>query len=204
MQLRRRLGQPLDGDRALNAASYLAHRGVACPVLFVCEDNGIGISTRSPRGWPRRRSSSCPGWRTGRPTAPTPRTLLRVVAESLADVRRTRRPGVLHLRTVRLMGHAGSDAEIAYRSRSEIEADYERDPLLGTRPRAGRGRHRVTARSVLERYEATAAAVMDEAARVLEREAARPAATRSMAPLAFRASPRPTAGASRPRRPDPR
>ena len=33
---------------ALNAASYLVHRGIPCPVLFVCEDNGIGISTRSP------------------------------------------------------------------------------------------------------------------------------------------------------------
>ena len=33
---------------ALNAAAYLRHRGIPCPVLFVCEDNGIGISTRSP------------------------------------------------------------------------------------------------------------------------------------------------------------
>ena len=46
---------------ALNAASYLAHRQLACPVLFVCEDNRIGISTPSPRGWPGAALESLPG-----------------------------------------------------------------------------------------------------------------------------------------------
>jgi 2-oxoisovalerate dehydrogenase E1 component len=39
---------------------------------------------------------------------------------------------VLHLRTVRFMGHAGTDVEAAYRSAASIRADHERDPLLGT------------------------------------------------------------------------
>jgi 2-oxoisovalerate dehydrogenase E1 component len=39
---------------------------------------------------------------------------------------------VLHLRTVRLMGHAGSDAETAYRAPADISADLARDPLIGT------------------------------------------------------------------------
>ena len=47
-------------------------------------------------------------------------------------MRAERRPAILHLRTVRFMGHAGSDAEIAYRSRREIDADYARDPMLAT------------------------------------------------------------------------
>ncbi len=47
-------------------------------------------------------------------------------------MRSERRPAILHLRTVRFMGHAGSDAEIAYRSRREIEDDYARDPVLAT------------------------------------------------------------------------
>ena len=34
------------------------------------------------------------------------------------------RPVFLHLRTVRFLGHAGSDAEISYRTPAEIEADY--------------------------------------------------------------------------------
>ncbi len=47
-------------------------------------------------------------------------------------VREERRPIFLHLRTVRFLGHAGSDAEISYRTPREVEADYARDPLLAT------------------------------------------------------------------------
>jgi 2-oxoisovalerate dehydrogenase E1 component len=36
------------------------------------------------------------------------------------------------LKLVRFLGHAGSDAEISYRTAAEIAADYARDPLLGT------------------------------------------------------------------------
>ena len=55
------------------------------------------------------------------------------VATAAVDwVRKHRRPAFLHLRTVRLMAHAGSDVEAAYRTPAEIAADYERDPLLGT------------------------------------------------------------------------
>jgi len=42
------------------------------------------------------------------------------------------KPAVLHLRMVRLMGHAGADAEVGYRSKADIVADVERDPLLAT------------------------------------------------------------------------
>ncbi|GAA3339681.1 hypothetical protein GCM10020358_24340 [Amorphoplanes nipponensis] len=33
---------------------------------------------------------------------------------------------------VRLMGHAGADAEVALRTADEIARDLERDPLVGT------------------------------------------------------------------------
>ena len=39
---------------------------------------------------------------------------------------------ILHLRTVRFLGHAGSDAELGYRRPRDVEADLARDPLLGT------------------------------------------------------------------------
>ncbi len=36
---------------AINTALHAAYQGVPMPLLFVCEDNGIGISVPTPRGW---------------------------------------------------------------------------------------------------------------------------------------------------------
>jgi 2-oxoisovalerate dehydrogenase E1 component len=36
-----------------NFARYATRQGSPCPVLFVCEDNGIGISVPTPRDWIR-------------------------------------------------------------------------------------------------------------------------------------------------------
>ena len=36
---------------AINAAWYTAHQGLPLPLLFVCEDNGWGISVPTPSGW---------------------------------------------------------------------------------------------------------------------------------------------------------
>ncbi|MEW1848386.1 transketolase C-terminal domain-containing protein, partial [Nonomuraea angiospora] len=51
---------------------------------------------------------------------------------AVRHVRERRSPAFLHLTTVRLMGHAGSDVEQAYRTQREIRADLERDPLVRT------------------------------------------------------------------------
>ena len=45
-------------------------------------------------------------------------------------VRGSRRPAFLHLSCVRFLAHAGTDAEIGYRSDAEITADLSRDPLI--------------------------------------------------------------------------
>ena len=39
---------------AINTALHSAYQGVPMPLLFVCEDNGIGISVKTPRGWIER------------------------------------------------------------------------------------------------------------------------------------------------------
>ncbi|MEI2714996.1 MAG: thiamine pyrophosphate-dependent enzyme [Nocardioides sp.] len=117
---------------AFNAAGYLSHQGVPLPLLFVCEDNGIGISVRTPAGWTARSLASHPAIDYHFADGSDPDETLRVCHEVVASIRERRRPAILHLKTVRFLGHAGSDAEIAYRSSKEIAADHPLDPLLGT------------------------------------------------------------------------
>ncbi|WP_446216295.1 thiamine pyrophosphate-dependent enzyme [Micromonospora sp. IBHARD004] len=117
---------------AFNTAGWYDHTGLRIPVLFVCEDNGLGISVRSPQGWVAATLRAKPGIRYFAADGADPVEAYRVAGEAAAWVRRHRRPAVLHLTTVRLMGHAGADAEAAYRSAAEIAADAERDPLLAT------------------------------------------------------------------------
>ena len=45
---------------AINAASWAAYQRVPVPVLFVCEDNGIGVSVRTPAGWVEARMRGMP------------------------------------------------------------------------------------------------------------------------------------------------
>ncbi|MFV0384726.1 thiamine pyrophosphate-dependent enzyme [Paracoccus sp. (in: a-proteobacteria)] len=115
---------------AFNAASWAAVQSVPLPVLFCCEDNGIGISTKTPRGWIAASFSQRPGMRyfscDGLDIFDTFATACRA-----ADyVRRQRKPAFLHVRTVRLYGHAGADVPTTYLPKSEVEADEANDPLL--------------------------------------------------------------------------
>ncbi|KAA2252681.1 MFS transporter [Solihabitans fulvus] len=117
---------------AINAALHCAHQRLPVPVLFVCEDNGIGISVRTPDDWIERAYGSRPGLRYFEADGGDLPAAVRVAGEAAAWVRERRAPAFLRLRTVRLMGHAGSDVESAYRSQREIAADQARDPLLRT------------------------------------------------------------------------
>ena len=117
---------------AINTALYTAHQQLPVPVLFVCEDNGLGISVRTPDRWIERTFGSRPGLAYTAADGFDPAETYDAARTAADHVRATRRPAFLHLRTVRFMGHAGSDAEISYRTPSQIEADYARDPLLGT------------------------------------------------------------------------
>ena len=137
---------------AFNTAGWYDHTGLRIPVLFVCEDNGLGISVRSPEGWVATMLRSRPGIRYFDADGTDVVASHRVAAEATAWVRRYRRPAVLHLRTVRLMGHAGADAETAYRSPAEIAADVARDPLLVTARRLVAGGY-ASGEELLARYD---------------------------------------------------
>ncbi|MEU8195635.1 thiamine pyrophosphate-dependent enzyme, partial [Microbispora amethystogenes] len=114
----------------LNTAAYGSHRGLRVPVLFVCEDNGLGISVRTPRDWVERARH--PALEYFHADGCDLADAYDAATRAARHVRDNRAPAFLHLRTVRLMGHAGSDVESAYRTRKEIAADLERDPLVRT------------------------------------------------------------------------
>src|SRR5690606_18096973 len=65
----------------------------------------------------------------------------------------TRRPTFLHLRTTRIMGHAGTDFEIEWRSIQELMAVEATDPLLRSAAIALES-GLMTPDELLERYEA--------------------------------------------------
>lgn len=141
---------------AINAAVQISHRGLPMPLLLVCEDNGLGISMRTPGGWVESVLGSRPGLRYAAADGSDLLGTLRT-ASTLTDwVRRTRRPAVLHLSTVRLLGHAGSDVEAAYRSPAEIEADLDRDPVVAS-ARSVIAAGLLSVDAVLELYERTRA-----------------------------------------------
>ena len=117
---------------ALNAAAYTAHQGMRLPLLFVCEDNGWGISVPTPSGWVAASLSSRPALNYAFADGRDPVAVLAATTELAAKARETGRPGVLHLRVVRYGGHAGTDVEAAYRSPASMRAEQANDPLLGT------------------------------------------------------------------------
>jgi 2-oxoisovalerate dehydrogenase E1 component len=117
---------------ALNTAEHTAYQGLPLPLLFLCEDNGLGISVPTPEGWVERALRARSELRYTRADGSDPVEVLEAGRELAAWIRSVRRPGVLHLRCARYLSHAGADAEIAYRSPQAIRADYARDPLLGT------------------------------------------------------------------------
>lgn len=115
---------------AFNTAQWTAYQSVPLPLLFVCEDNGIGISTKTPRGWigatfahrPSLEYFACDGLDIY--------DAYRVTCEAADYVRTRRKPAFLHIRTVRLYGHAGADVPTTYMPREELEAEEAHDPLL--------------------------------------------------------------------------
>ena len=153
---------------SFNSAAYCAYQGVPLPLLFVCEDNGLGISVRTPSGWIQSTFGSRPHLRYDAVDGDDPVAVGEVTSELVDWVRSRRKPAFLHLRTVRYGGHAGTDVEAAYRSAAELRADAERDPILGTaRALLARGWTNAT---LLQRHDEIAEAVYKVAADLADAE----------------------------------
>lgn len=116
---------------AINAARWSSARATPTPVLFVCEDNGLGISVTTPPRWVERSMSHLPHLTYVRAEGELDE-IWAATRDAIERTRVHRHPVFLHLKTVRLWGHAGSDVEQAYRSRRAIAEDEEHEPLRRT------------------------------------------------------------------------
>ncbi|WP_448212837.1 dehydrogenase E1 component subunit alpha/beta [Colwellia sp. MEBiC06753] len=115
---------------AINSAAWCAYQSIPMPIVFICEDNGIGISTSTPKGWIAANFQHRAGiqylYCDGLNLIDTyEKTKL---AAKIA--REQHRPVFLHVNMVRLLGHAGSDAEFVYRDEAKIAEIESQDPLL--------------------------------------------------------------------------
>lgn len=153
---------------ALNAAGWTTFQRVPLPLVFVCEDNGIGISVRTPTGWVEASLSQRPGltyFRCDGLDAVDTFSTARQVAD---HVRKRRAPAILHMHCVRLHGHAGADVQEAYMSNAEIETIEAHDPLLNTAAHLVSERV-MTPHQVLALYEQIGARVERAAEHVIRR-----------------------------------
>jgi 2-oxoisovalerate dehydrogenase E1 component len=153
---------------ALNTAGWTAYQNVPLPMVFLCEDNGIGISTKTPGGWVAASLQHRPGLRymacNGLDVANTYAT-----TRAAADwARRNRKPVVLHMSCVRLYGHAGPDVESAYRPMAEIEQAERNDPLIHTAARLMQGAGQ-SAGEIINLYQGIAERVERESEQAVKR-----------------------------------
>lgn len=116
----------------LNAAAWLTRQSYPLPLVFICEDNGIGISVPTPHDWiascikarPNLHYLDCDGLNLA--------DCFLKAKEAAYWARVKKQVVFLHMRCIRLLGHAGSDIELQYRTLEAIESIEADDPLLHT------------------------------------------------------------------------
>ncbi|QOC21641.1 MFS transporter [Wenzhouxiangella sp. AB-CW3] len=147
---------------AINSAAWSRHQNLPVPLLMVCEDNGIGISVPTPARWVAESMSKRHGISYHYADGLDLAAGWPVVERAVSECRERRRPVFLHLRTTRLMGHAGTDFEIEYRPAAELEADEKADPLLRSAELIV-ARGLMTPGQIRSRYQALHQRCLDEA-----------------------------------------
>ena len=153
---------------AINTAGWTSVQSVPLPLLLICEDNGIGISTKTPTGWIQASMEHRPGIKYFQADGLDIYQTHKVATAAADYVRRKRKPAFLHLRTVRLYGHAGADVPTTYLSKAEVESDEANDPLLHS-VRLLRDAGALQPQQALEIYEETCLHVEAVAAEVITR-----------------------------------
>ncbi|MEM7198568.1 MAG: thiamine pyrophosphate-dependent enzyme, partial [Pseudomonadota bacterium] len=115
---------------ALNCAGWIGHQKLPLPILFVCEDNTIGISTKTPHGWVEANLASRGHIEYFSANGCDVYDCYDAALSAQEYVRKNRAPAILHLKLVRLFGHAGSDVEASYLPAQTITQWQAKDPLL--------------------------------------------------------------------------
>ena len=113
-----------------NTARWVKSNGGNVPIIFICEDNGYGISVPTPKNWIRNTFSNQENLKYFYCDGLNLLDTINTAQKAQEYCRFKRSPVFLHMKTVRLMGHAGSDIESSYLSISQIEETEKNDPLL--------------------------------------------------------------------------
>src|SRR5260370_30982635 len=87
---------------AMNAASYAAYQGLPMPLLLACEDNGLGISVRTPAGWIEAAQTGRPRMQYFSADGADLAAVFDTAALAADWVRERHSPAVLPIRMVRL------------------------------------------------------------------------------------------------------
>ncbi len=153
---------------AINTAAWMAYQGMHVPIVFICEDNGIGISVPTPEGWVAACMQSKPGITYLRCNGLNLIDTYQMAKKTADHARGRRAPVFLHMECVRLMGHAGSDVQSSYLSDAQIAEMNAKDPLLHS-ARLLLDHRILTSEDIITLYQQIAKEVEEEAARAITR-----------------------------------
>ena len=153
---------------AINTACWSAYQNSSVPIVLVCEDNGIGISTKTPRGWVKASMAARPALEYISCNGLDAVETYGAAHDAQRIARARKKPVFLHMSCIRLYGHAGPDVQTAYLATSEVEAQEANDPLLHTARRLVENKVMSSAQ-ILNLYAYTEARVARAAAHVIQR-----------------------------------
>lgn len=116
---------------ALNAAKFFNFENIPLPLVYICEDNNIGISVKTPFKWIESNFQNN-NITYIKADGLNILDVLKKAKQAIAIARINKKPVFFHIKTVRLMGHAGSDIEQHYLSNAEICNNEYCDPIIYT------------------------------------------------------------------------
>ena len=117
---------------AINTACWTSYKGQPLPLVFICEDNDIGISTPTPKGWVYNNYKDKPGLKYFQCNGLNILETYKTASEAIEYARTHKKPVFLHMKCIRLYGHAGPDVQTGYMSAARERQIEAQDPLQHT------------------------------------------------------------------------